>query len=171
MMHRERVMKALNHEEPDRIPIDIGGTLCTGIMAVAYDRLKKHLGIDGKPIKLSDTGQQLAWIDDEILEYFDADVKPIHRLVDWLGMRLDEWEKGELTDGSEALVPKGFNPVKEGNYFRILESGENPSFRISAGLTPHKGRFLGGKSPLTSSKHGFFGPFPPQNQIRQSPVR
>lgn len=119
MTHRERVMKALNHEEPDRVPIDIGGTLCTGIMAVAYNKLKKHLGIDGRPIKLFDTGQQLAWIDDEILEHFDADVKPLHRLVDWLGMRLDEWKEGKLTDGSEALVPKGFNPIKEGRSWKI----------------------------------------------------
>lgn len=123
MTHRERVMKALNHEEPDRVPIDIGGMLCTGIMAVAYKRLKEHLGIDGKPVKVFDTGQQLAWIGDEILEYFDADVKPIHRLVDWLGMRLDEWKEGELTDGSKALVPKGFKPVKEGGSWKVKSGG------------------------------------------------
>lgn len=70
----------------------------------------------------------------------------------------------------EVVASQEFAQDRERGYANKLESGENPIFRISAGLMPHKGRFLGRKSPLTSSKHGFFGPFPPQNQIRQSPV-
>lgn len=123
MTHRERVLKALNHEEPDRVPIDIGGTLCTGIMAIAYKKLKEHLGINDKPVKLFDTGQQLAWIDTEVLEFFDASVKLLHYSMDWYEMRLDEWKVGELTDGSEALVPKDFNPVEEGNSWKIKHKG------------------------------------------------
>ena len=123
MTHRERVLRALKHEEPDRVPIDIGGTLSTGIMAVAYKKLKEHLGIDEKPVKVVDTGQQLAWVEEEVLEQFDADVKPLFRLVDWLGMSLDEWKEGELTDGTKALVPKGFSPVKEGSYWCVKSEG------------------------------------------------
>ncbi len=46
MTHRERLVKALSHEEPDRVPFDLGSSSNTGITVQAYERLKKFLGID-----------------------------------------------------------------------------------------------------------------------------
>ena len=46
MNPRERLLTALKHREPDRVPIDVGGTP-TGIEVDAYDRLKEFLGIKG----------------------------------------------------------------------------------------------------------------------------
>ena len=48
MTHRERVIAALQHKEPDRVPVDLGATESSGIMAIAYNRLKKHLGLPGR---------------------------------------------------------------------------------------------------------------------------
>ena len=48
MTSRERVRKAIHHEQPDRVPLDLGSTLVTGIQASAYARLKKALGISGE---------------------------------------------------------------------------------------------------------------------------
>jgi uroporphyrinogen decarboxylase len=45
MNSRERVLAALIHKETNRIPIDFGGHGSSGIMAIAYNKLKKHLGI------------------------------------------------------------------------------------------------------------------------------
>ena len=46
---RERVLKAINHKEPDRVPIDIGGLLATTIHRIIYNKLKKEFGLkDGK---------------------------------------------------------------------------------------------------------------------------
>lgn len=45
MTHRERVMTALNHEEPDRIPMDLGGSLATTVVGEAYGRLRAALGL------------------------------------------------------------------------------------------------------------------------------
>ena len=42
MTSRERVLKALNHEIPDRVPVDLGGNQ-TGIHRIAYERLCRHL--------------------------------------------------------------------------------------------------------------------------------
>jgi len=47
MTPRERVLAAVNHQEPDRVPIDQGSMRSSGIMAIAYNRLKKHLGVTG----------------------------------------------------------------------------------------------------------------------------
>jgi len=60
MTSRERVLEALNHREPDRVPIDCGAMRSTGIQAIAYHRLKAHLGIDGGATRVYDMIQQLA---------------------------------------------------------------------------------------------------------------
>ena len=54
MNSRERVLRAVNHQRPDRIPIDLGGIRASGIAAPVYDRLKQRLGIH-TPTKIHDT--------------------------------------------------------------------------------------------------------------------
>ena len=44
---RQRVLKALHHEEPDRVPLDLNGTYATGILTQPYERLKTYLTIGG----------------------------------------------------------------------------------------------------------------------------
>ena len=46
MSHRGRILTALNHEEPDRVPVDLGGTTATSMFADAYEHLKGYLGIN-----------------------------------------------------------------------------------------------------------------------------
>ena len=45
MNSRERVMAAIDHKEPDYVPLDLGATPSSGISAIAYNNLKKHMGI------------------------------------------------------------------------------------------------------------------------------
>ncbi|MBN1294507.1 MAG: uroporphyrinogen-III decarboxylase [Candidatus Latescibacteria bacterium] len=73
MTSRERVLKALNHETPDRIPIDLGG-FQTGIHRGAYEKLIEYLGIDDT-IKILDPAQQLAVPCEEVLERFHVDIR------------------------------------------------------------------------------------------------
>jgi len=74
MTSRERVLKAIHHEEPDRLPVDLGGMASTGIMAIAYARLKEHLGYSSGEIRIFDMAQQLAEVEPEILSRFGVDV-------------------------------------------------------------------------------------------------
>lgn len=73
MTSRQRVLKALNHEIPDRVPIDLGG-FQTGIHARAYAELLAHLGIEDE-IKILDPVQQLAVPCEELLERFHVDIR------------------------------------------------------------------------------------------------
>ena len=54
---RERVIKALNHQESDQIPIDFGGTASSGISIIAYNKLKKFLSLPNGNTKLYDLMQ------------------------------------------------------------------------------------------------------------------
>jgi uroporphyrinogen decarboxylase len=73
MTPRQRVQKALNHEIPDRVPIDLGG-FQTGIHRKAYAELIAHLGIEDE-IAILDPVQQLAVPCEELLERFGVDIR------------------------------------------------------------------------------------------------
>ncbi len=73
MSPRERVLRALNHETPDRVPIDFGG-FQTGIHKRAYAALLKHLGIEEDIVTL-DPVQQLAQPSEAVLQRFHVDTR------------------------------------------------------------------------------------------------
>jgi len=73
MTSRERVRMALDHQEPDRIPIDLGG-FQTGIHRLAYGSLVDHLGLEEQPAIL-DPIQQLVVPSEEVLQRFHCDVR------------------------------------------------------------------------------------------------
>ena len=73
MTSRARLLAALNHEEPDRVPIDLGGNQ-TGIHKHAYDALLAHLGLTDN-IDIMDPIQQLARPCEAVLERFHVDTR------------------------------------------------------------------------------------------------
>ncbi|NLG74531.1 MAG: hypothetical protein GX495_21110 [Chloroflexi bacterium] len=77
MNSRERVLLALNHKEPDRVPFDLGGTVATGIQARAYTRLRDYLGLPKKEAKIIDILQQLAQVDQDVMDRLGADVNNV----------------------------------------------------------------------------------------------
>jgi uroporphyrinogen decarboxylase len=85
MTARERLLAALNHEEPDRVPIDLGGNQ-TGIHKFAYEALVKHLGL-APAYEVMDAVQQLARPSEAVLERFHVDTRYIAAgaASDWKG--------------------------------------------------------------------------------------
>ena len=75
MTSRERVLKAVNFEESDRVPIDLGGsTGASGIHVVAYNNLLEHLGLPTGTVQSNDVMQQLAVVDETVRQRFHTDV-------------------------------------------------------------------------------------------------
>ncbi len=114
---RERVFAALNHREPDRPPIDLGGHRSSGIMAVAYKRLKDYLGITSGGIYVYDMMQQLAIIEPPVLARFGVDTIELGR-----GFALDptDWRDWELPDGTPCKIPAHIQPLPDGQGWRIV---------------------------------------------------
>ncbi len=105
MTSRERVLAALDHKEPDRVPVDFGGTNITGINACAYNTLKSHLNVGDGRTRVFDTYQQLAIVEEPVRRRFSCDV---------VGLFLEpaEWREWTLPDGTTAEVPKMWEPVR-----------------------------------------------------------
>jgi len=110
MNSRERVRSSIDHKQPDRIPFDFGGTSVTGISAMAYNKLKRNLGVSS-PTRVYDVIQQLAMVESEVYNHINTDVLDINRLfMDDLG-----WNTFPLGDGSSGEYPEWFRPEKEGD--------------------------------------------------------
>ena len=75
MSHRQRLLAALSHKQPDRVPIDFGSTIVTGIGLEPYERLKKALGMKFGKTRVFDQAAQLAQVDEEILNLWDVDTR------------------------------------------------------------------------------------------------
>ena len=76
MTSRQRLLAALNHREPDRVPIDLGGTPTSTISASALENLKSHLGLHS-PNRLMSPIFLTAYPDDELVQRFGVDVKMV----------------------------------------------------------------------------------------------
>ncbi len=73
--HRERVLMTMDHQEPDRVPLDLGGTQ-TSIHSVAYRALKEHLKLGGE-VETQNIVLGLARVEDAVLQRFDVDLRHV----------------------------------------------------------------------------------------------
>jgi uroporphyrinogen decarboxylase len=97
MTSRERVLKALHHEAPDRVPMDLGGTVNSSIVKEGYDRLRRYLGLPPSAATFIDTMMRSVRIDEDVEAHFDTDFKgvfPRRSLpLQWLNDNtyIDQW--------------------------------------------------------------------------------
>ncbi|MBN2022827.1 MAG: hypothetical protein JW809_08520 [Pirellulales bacterium] len=120
MTPRERVLAALNHQEPDRVPIDFGGHRSSGIAALAYPKLRAALGLAPRPIRVYDPIQQLAVIDEDVLERFGVDAIELGR---GFATRDEDWVDWPLPDGTPAQMPAWTKPERQGNAWVLRSRG------------------------------------------------
>jgi uroporphyrinogen decarboxylase len=121
MNSRERIQAALDFREPDRIPVDFGGHRSSGISAIGYARLKEALGISTGDIYVYDMIQQLAVIEEPVLDRFGVDTIELGRAY----MQDDrEWKEWILPDGTPCRIPGMIRVEKRGDHWYLLsESG------------------------------------------------
>ena len=119
----------MSHRAPDRVPVDFGGHRSSGIAAIAYARLRRYLGLPERPIRVYDMPQQLAIIDDDVLDRFEGDTIELGR-----GFATDEesWAEWTLPEGTPCLTPAWIAPIREGNQW-VLRS---PKTGVAVAVMP-----------------------------------
>ena len=115
MTPRERVVETLNHEQPDRVPLDLGASALTGMHVSSLYKLRQALKLDppGTPIKVMDPYQMLGEVGMDLVDALEVDVLPIPAPSTFFGYRTEGWKPWELSDGTPVLVPEGFNTTAE----------------------------------------------------------
>ena len=110
MTPRERILAAIEHREPDRVPVDLGATPSSGISAMAYGNLKNYLGITGGHTRVYDVVQQLAQPEKTILDRFNVDVIDLGRTFN---ASAADWYDIQTADGQTAQYPAWFHPIQK----------------------------------------------------------
>jgi hypothetical protein len=130
MNSRERVLAALDHQQPDRVPIDLGSTRQSGVAASTYYKLKQRLAIH-TPTRVYDLYQMLAEVERPVMERLGVDVIGLNRPAVTFGIRNENWKPWRLFDGTPVEVPGGFNPVTEpGGDLVLLGDDRRPIARM-----------------------------------------
>jgi len=95
MTHRDRVLTTLKRQQPDRVPVDLGGTLASTINIHAYRRLMAHLGFGGDPpVAFLSRRSNSVLPDERLLGHLDVDCRAV--ILD----SPDANPERELADGS-----------------------------------------------------------------------
>lgn len=126
MNHRQRVLTALRHQEPDRIPLDLGGTVDSTVTAVAYRKLRAILGLGEGTIRVADVYQHTALVEEDVRQALDVDVMVVFD-------EPNEWRQGSLPDGSPAEFPARFRPqLQEDGSQVVLDAAGNVVLKMPA---------------------------------------
>ena len=116
MTCRERVMLALNHKEPDRIPIDLGATIVSSIANRTYVELEKYLGLPAEEIKLLDYVQQLPYVSEAFMQRFGVDFRMV-QLPAATTSGVEIFEEGDYYAFLDRWGSKLHMPKARGFYF------------------------------------------------------
>jgi hypothetical protein len=141
MTSSERVLAALNHRIPDRVPVDFGGTMVTGIHVSVVAALRDYFGLEKRPVKSLDPGQMLGLIEDDLKTAMGVDVEGVFRSTTRFGFPLADWKPFRMYDGLEILVPGQFNYTIDTNGDTLVHPQGDLSAPPSARM-PRDGYFF-----------------------------
>ncbi len=119
MESKERVVKTLQHQNTNTIPVDFGSTGVTGIHVLVVEKLRDYYGLEKKPVKVIEPYQFLGEVDDELLDAMKIDVYGIIPRNNMFGIPNENWKEYKTLWGQDVLVPGDFNPTadEEGNLY------------------------------------------------------
>ncbi len=109
MNSRERILSSLNHQQPDRVPIDLSGYRSSGISAIVYPKLRSALGLPSRSVDVYDPVQQLAICHEDVLDCLGVDTIELGR-----GFCHEDkwWTDWTLPDGAPCRMPVWAKPEK-----------------------------------------------------------
>ncbi len=143
MNSRERIKAALAHRQPDKLPIDFGGTLVTGIHVSMVYKLRQYYGLDspGTPVKVAEPFQMLGEIGEDLKKIIGIDTVDLQGSKNFFGFRNENWKEWKLWDGTPVLVPEKFNTKKEkdGSTYMYAQGDEN---YLPCAKMPEKGFYF-----------------------------
>ena len=139
MTSRERIRTALDHRQPDRLPVDFGGGMQTGMAASVVSRLRQALGLDrpGTPVRVVEPYQMLGEIAPDLQDALGLDAVSLAGTGTLFGFPLADWKEWRMPDGTPVLVPGGVNadPEPNGDILQYPEGDRScgPCARMPAG--------------------------------------
>jgi uroporphyrinogen-III decarboxylase len=115
MTSKQRVLAAVNHRQPDRVPIDFGSTAVTGIHVSCVSALRDYYGLERRPVKVHEPYQMLGLIEEDLKQAMGLDVDGVFRRKTLFGFPAENWKPWRTHQGLDVLVPGDFNTITDTN--------------------------------------------------------
>ncbi len=141
MESRGRLKMALNHVQPDRIPVDFGSNGVTGIHVRIVEQLREYYGLQYRPVKAVEPYQMLGEIEEDLLDALGVDVTGLWGKNNMFGIPQEEWKPFKTFWGQEILVPGNFNTMIDDNGDLLIYPQGDRSVSASAKM-PKSGYFF-----------------------------
>lgn len=109
MNSRENFQKTLNHQQPDRVVLDLGATPVTGIHVLVVEKLRDHFGLERKPVKVTEPYQMLGEVEEDLMDAMGVGVVGVSPPSDMFGHRLEHWKEYRTPWGQMVMVPGTFH--------------------------------------------------------------
>jgi uroporphyrinogen-III decarboxylase len=127
MTSRERVLAALDHREPDRLPLDLGGSIVTGIHCEPLQGVRRQLGLEEQPSLIYDVVQMLGDVEMDLVERLGLDVLRVGMAGARVGAHGDATKLWEPFEGVTVEVPESLDvgPDGEGGWYLYRGAGDD----------------------------------------------
>jgi len=139
MKARERIRLAINHQQPDRVPLDLSAAPTTGMQVNSVYQLRQALRLDpaGTPVKVIEPYQMLGEIKPDLMDALGIDVVGVWPRKNMFGYLDENWKTWMTFDSTPVLVPEHFNTKLEPNGDLLMypegDCSVPPSGRMPAG--------------------------------------
>jgi hypothetical protein len=137
MTSLERVSAALNHTQPDAVPLDLGSSNITGMHVSAVAAMRDYFGLESRPVRVIEPGQMLGEVEEDLACALGVDVQGVFRRMTRWGVPAADWKPWRMDDGLEVLVPGGFTVTRDANGDTLVypqgDPNAPPSGRMPAG--------------------------------------
>jgi uroporphyrinogen decarboxylase len=133
MTPRDYVLQSINHKQPAKLPLDLGGTPSSGISAIGYNKLKAALQIHDENNKVYDVVQQVTQPELNVLDALQVDVLCLGRAF---SDKPEDWYGVTLADGSPAQYPAWFKVIRgEAGELKYLDEDGDLIAKMPTGAT------------------------------------
>ena len=136
MTSKERVRAAIDHRQPDRLPVDFGSTFITGIHCSVVAGLRDHYGLERRPVTVCEPFQMLGLVEEDLLDALGVDVASIFPRNTILGFPNEDWKPWRCPWGQEVLMSGHFQAVERPDGVYAFPKGDataEPSVLMPAG--------------------------------------
>jgi len=140
MTSKERLRTAIEHRQPDRIPIDFGASFITGIHCSVVENLRRHYGLEPHPVKICEPYQMLGLVEEDLQEAIGVDTQPIFPNRTIFGFVNEDWKPWRTPWGQDVLVSGHFETDERPDGVYIFPKGDRSA--SASGHMPQTGYFF-----------------------------
>ena len=140
MTSKERIRAAIEHRQPDLLPMDFGASFITGIHCSVVACLRRHYELEPRPVKVCEPYQMLGLVEDDLMDAMGIDTVPMFPNRTIFGFVNENWKPWRTPWGQDVLVSEHFQVEERADGTYVFPQGDRSA--APSGHMPKTGYFF-----------------------------